>query len=158
MGNVGDMELVSEYASRKCEDAFTTLVSRHLNMVYSVALRQVGNTHHAEEITQAVFVTLARRAGSLSRGTIVSGWLFQTARLTAANFIRSEIRRTRREQQAYMQSRLDESGEDAWQKIEPLLNDAISSLAEKDRDAIVLRFIEGRELKEVAATLGITAD
>jgi hypothetical protein len=57
-----------------------------------------------------------------------------------------------------MQSRLDESGEDAWQKIEPLLNDAISSLAEKDRDAIVLRFIEGRELKEVAATLGITAD
>src|SRR5256885_804278 len=137
MVTMADMDLLQDYASRRSEQAFAALVSRHINMVYSVALRQLGNAHHAEEITQSVFLTLARRAGSLSRGTVLSGWLFQTARLTAANFVRSEIRRTRREQQAYMQSLLDESGQDVWQNIEPLLNDAIASLAEKDRNAIV---------------------
>src|SRR6266850_1853453 len=158
MAMMGDMDLVREYALHKSEESFTALVSRHINLVYSVALRQVGNTHQAEEITQTVFVTLARRAGTLSRGTILSGWLFQTARLTAANFVRTQIRRTRREQEAYMQSRLDESGEDVWQKIGHLLNDAISGLAQKNLDAIVVRFIEGRHLKEVSATLGITGD
>src|SRR6185436_8343248 len=93
MDTMGDLELVREYASRKCEDAFAALVSRHINMVYSVALREVANAHHAEEITQAVFLTLARKAASLRDGTVVSGWLFQTARLTAANFKRSEMRR-----------------------------------------------------------------
>src|SRR5437773_9530666 len=108
MGNIGDMDLVREYASRKCEDAFTTLVSRHINMVYSVALRQVGNAQHAEEITQAVFLTLARKAPSLGQSTVLSGWLFRTARLSAANFQMSEVRRTRREHEALMQSNLKE--------------------------------------------------
>src|SRR5438046_9167280 len=121
MGNIGDMELVREYASRKCEDAFTTLVSRHINMVYSVALRQVGNAAHAEEITQAVFLTLARKAPTLRQSTVVSGWLFQTARLTAANFQRSELRRTRREHEAFMQSNLNEDAADLWREISPLL-------------------------------------
>lgn len=158
MGNVGDMELVREYASRKCEDAFTILVSRHLNMVYSVALRQVENATHAEEITQAVFLTLARKAPSLREGTVLSGWLFQTARLTAANFQRSELRRTRREQEAFMQSSLNEEGGDCWREISPLLNDAIASLGCKERDAVVLRFVEGKNLREVGATLGVTEE
>jgi RNA polymerase sigma factor (sigma-70 family) len=151
-----DLELAREYASRKSEDAFTTLVSRHVDMVYSVALRQVGNAHQAEEITQAVFLTLARKAGSLRNGTILSGWLFQTTRLTAANFMRSEMRRIRREQEAYMESL--EPGESVWREISPKLNDAIGNLNAADRDAIILRFIEGKNLQEVGAALGISEE
>ena len=158
MGNVGDMELVREYASRKCEDSFTTLVSRHVNMVYSVALRQAGNAQQAEEITQAVFLTLARKAPSLRQSTVLSGWLFQTARLTAANFQRSELRRTRREHEAFMQSHLNQESSDCWREISPLLNDAIASLAGKERDAVVLRFIEGKNLREIGASLGVTEE
>src|SRR5437899_2034269 len=158
MGNVVDMELVKEYASGKSEDAFATLVSRHLNMVYSVALRQVGNVQAAEEITQAVFLTLARKAPGLRDSTVLSGWLFQTARLTAANFQRSELRRKRREQELFMESNLNEESAELWREISPLLNDAIANLGDKERDAIMLRFIEGKNLREVGATLGVTEE
>src|SRR5678816_89930 len=93
-----DMELVREYAHSGSEEAFTALVSRHINVVYSVALRRVGNPHHAEEICQAVFVILAKKAGTLPQRTVLSGWLYETARLTAANYLRGEIRRGHREQ------------------------------------------------------------
>src|SRR3974377_719479 len=93
-----DMELLREYARRHSEQAFSTLVSRHIDLVYSAALRHVGNHHQAEEVTQAVFVILARKAASLRSGTILPGWLFRTARLTAANYVRTEMRRVRREQ------------------------------------------------------------
>ena len=146
-----DMELLQEYASRGSEEAFATLVSRHIDMVYSVALRLVGNLHNAQEITQAVFIILARKSRALRRETIISGWLFQTARLTAANFLRSETRRTHREQGAYMEPNLHEGGDSAWKQIAPFLNDAIASLDEKDRNAIVLRYIKGMSLKEVGA-------
>src|SRR5215471_9938232 len=100
----GDMELVQEYGSSGSEEAFTALVSRHINLVYSVALRGVGNPHQAEEICQAVFIILARKARRLPQGTVLSGWLYTTARLTAANYRRGETRRSQREQEAQMQS------------------------------------------------------
>src|SRR5690348_14312184 len=82
-----DMELLQDYALRNSEDAFAALVSRYVNLVYSVGLRQTGNAQHAEEITQAVFLILARKARGLRRETVISSWLFQTARLTAANLL-----------------------------------------------------------------------
>src|SRR5207249_3644831 len=103
MMTVDDIELLRRYAKLKSEEAFAALVSRHINMVYSVALRNVGNAHQAEEITQAVFIILAKKSASLRQGTILSGWLYQTARLTAANYWKTEIRRTHREQEAHMQ-------------------------------------------------------
>jgi RNA polymerase sigma factor (sigma-70 family) len=109
MQAMDDIELLREYSLRHSEEAFATLVSRHIDLVYSVALRHVGKHHQAEEITQAVFVILARKARSLGPGTILPGWLFRTARLTAANYVRTEIRRTRREQEAYMQSNLNDT-------------------------------------------------
>ena len=152
-----DMELLREYAGGGREEAFTTLVARHISMVHSVALRHVRDPHQAEEITQAVFVILARKAGALPGGTILSGWLFHTARLTAANFVRTEIRRARREQEAYMQSRMRENQpNDPWGQMAPLLDEAIASLNETDRNAIVLRFMEGRDFKEIGAALGAT--
>jgi RNA polymerase sigma factor (sigma-70 family) len=150
-----DIALLREFAGQNSEEAFAELVARHVGLVHSAALRQTGNPHAAEEITQAVFIILARKAGSLSDKVVLSGWLYQTARLTAANYLRAEIRRARREQEAHMQSIVNETaGEtETWQHIAPLLEAAMGSLSDADRNAIVLRYFENRGMDEIAATL-----
>lgn len=153
-----DSVLLRQYAENHSDAAFTALVERHLNLVYSVALRQTGDPHDAREIAQAVFIILARKAGSLRHDKALSSWLFQTTRLAANNFIRSGIRRLRREQEAYMQSLLNEPTDDNWRRIAPVLDAAVGTLAEKDRRAILLRFYEGRNLLEVGAVLGASED
>src|ERR1039457_5481733 len=102
MPELNDIALLKQFAEGDSEPAFAELVSRHLNLVYSSALRSVRNTHAAQEISQAVFIILTRKAKSLGEKTILSGWLYQTTRLTAANYLRTEIRRQRREQEAFM--------------------------------------------------------
>jgi len=149
-----DMDLVRQYARCKSEEAFATLTSRHVNLVYSVALRQVHDAHLAEEITQTVFIILARKAGSLSSKTVVSGWLCRTARYASARALLIQRRRQNREQEAYMQSLLNETEPDAWTQIAPLLDKAMAQLGEKDQDAVVLRYFEGRSFKDVSAALG----
>src|ERR1035438_7444670 len=126
MPELDDIALLKEYAEIGSEAAFTALVERHVNLVYSAALRSVGNPHAAQEIAQVVFIILARKAKSLGGKTVLSGWLYQTARLTAANYLRGEIRRQHREQEAFMQSTLNESESEAWRQIAPILDDAIS--------------------------------
>jgi uncharacterized protein (TIGR03435 family) len=160
MMTVDDIELVRRYAQDNSEEAFATLVSRYINMVYSIALRHVHNSHQAEEITQAVFIILARKSRSIRPGTILSGWLYQTARLTAANYLRTEIRRSHREQEALMQSISNEPQPrlDAWQQIAPLLDNAMADLSERDRNAIVLRFFNAKNFKEVGVALGTSED
>jgi RNA polymerase sigma factor (sigma-70 family) len=153
-----DNELLAEYLKNDSEEAFATLVARHVNKVYSVAIRHVGNPHHAEEITQAVFIILLKKARALHKDTILSGWLYHTARLTAVTFLRSEIRRSRREQEAQMETLLNQSDENAWQQLAPLLDDAIAKLGTTDRNAIVLRFFDGKSMREVGAGLGISED
>ena len=153
MTELDDHELLAEFARNESEAAFAALAARYVNLVYSAALRFTGNAHHAEEITQAVFIILARKAGGLRRGTVLSGWLYQTARLTAANFVKGEIRRQRREQEAYMQSTLNEPDAAAWEQIAPLLDEAMGRLGETDRNAIVLRFFENKTVQEVGAKL-----
>ena len=153
-----DMELLRQYAEEGSEPAFAELAKRHVNLVYSTALRHVSRSHAAEEITQAVFVVLARKAKSLRRSIVLSGWLYHAVRLTAANFQRSEIQRIRREQEAYMQSSVNETEDDTWTQIRPLLDTAMAGLSEKDRNAIVLRFFEGRNLRDVGVALGATEE
>src|SRR5580698_3550240 len=104
-----DNALLAEYVEHDSQEAFAAMVTRHVNKVYSVALRHTRNPHTAEEITQAVFVILARKSRHLARRVILSGWLYQTTRLTAVTLIRGEIRRARREQEAYMQTALNEN-------------------------------------------------
>src|ERR1035441_10632287 len=117
MSELDDPQLLAEFARENSEAAFAALMQHHVNLVYSAALRSTGNAHAAEEISQAVFIILARKAKNLSAKIILSGWLYQTTRLTAANFLRGEIRRQQSEQEAYMQSTMNEPDADAWPQI-----------------------------------------
>ena len=156
MPELNDHELLAEFARTGSETAFAAIAARHVNLVYSAALRFAGNPHHAEEITQAVFIILARKAVQLSPRTVLSGWLYQTARLMAANFVKGEIRRQRREQEAYMQSTLTDPEPAAWEQIAPLLDEAMGRLGETDRNAVVLRFFENKTAAEVGVALKLT--
>ncbi|HTR41933.1 MAG TPA: TIGR03435 family protein [Pseudomonadales bacterium] len=154
MLETNDMELLGNYAHNGSEAAFAELVQRHIALVHSAALRQVGIAAQAEEITQAVFIILARKAGSLRPGTILEGWLYETTRLTSLSFLRGERRRQFREQEAYMQSTLHESTENsAWEDLSPLLDEAMARLGKKDRDAVILRYFKEKSVREVAGAM-----
>jgi DNA-directed RNA polymerase specialized sigma24 family protein len=128
MQELDDIALLRQYTEQNSEEAFATLVSRHVNKVYSVALRHTRNPHQAEEITQAVFVILATKSRRLGKAVVLSGWLYQTARLTAVTFIRGEIRRARREQDAHMQTFLNETESDVWPQIAPRIATRLCSV------------------------------
>ena len=157
MHDATDMDLLRQYAAGNADPAFAELVSRHINLVYSAALRKTGNPHAAEEITQAVFIILAQKVGRIPDQTILPGWLYQTARLAAASFLKREGRRVRREQEAYMQTELHAATPDeTWQQLAPLLDDAMGQLGEIDRAAVVLRFFGGKSFAEVGRAAGVS--
>jgi RNA polymerase sigma factor (sigma-70 family) len=156
MDHVTDSELLARFADKDCEEAFRTLVQRHMNLVYSTALRCTGNPAAAEEITQAVFIILSRKAGSLGKKTVLPGWLYQTARLTAANWQRAESRRIHREQEAYLLSAPGHNPAEAnWLELSPLLDGAMGSLGTAERDALVMRYFNNKTFVEVGESLGI---
>ena len=156
MAHHTDHELLAEFVKNGSESAFSALVARYVNLVYSTALRHTNNPHHAEEITQAVYILLARKAGSISSKVVLSGWLYQAARLTAANHRRDNQRRQQREQQAIMESALNVPADEPWKLIAPILDEAMSALGVTDRDAVLLRYFENKPLAEVGAALGVS--
>jgi RNA polymerase sigma factor (sigma-70 family) len=159
MDPLDDMALLREYAARASEAAFETLVSRRLNFVYSAALRQVRDPQLAAEITQAVFIILARKAGRISDRTILSGWLFKTTRFAARAELRNAALRRKREQEAQMQSEIQSpTPNPLWEQMSPLLDEALAALGETDRQAVLLRLFENKSLAEVGARLGTGED
>jgi uncharacterized protein (TIGR03435 family) len=156
MANSTDQELLAVFVKNGSESAFSALVAKYVNLVYSTALRHTNNPHHAEEITQAVFILLARKAGSISSKAVLSGWLYQAARLTAANYRRDNQRRQQREQKALMESALNVPADEPWKLIAPVLDEAMNALGITDRDAVLLRFFENKPLAEVGAALGVS--
>ncbi len=154
-----DIALLREYASGNSEAAFETLVSRHARFVYSAALRQVRDPHLAEEVTQAVFIILAKKAARIGGQTVLSGWLFRTTRYTAMAQMRTVARRRQHEQEALMEAENSANTPDpVWEQISPLLDPALATLREKDRQAVLLRFFEQRSLAEVGSSLNATED
>jgi RNA polymerase sigma factor (sigma-70 family) len=148
-----DWALLRRYAESGCEEAFATLVARHIHYAYSVARRECGTAHQADEVTQAAFIILARKAGSLAPGTILSGWLFRTIRFVARNARRAEHRRRLHEEEVAHMSAHEPDGESNWEQIAPLLNDALAALNRTDRDTITLRFFEKKSHAEIATAL-----
>ena len=153
MRECADSELLRQYVCEDSEPAFAVLVERNLNLVYSAALRKTGNPEAAKEVAQAVFIILARKAHRLREGVLLSGWLYQAARLTAENLLRADRRRVRREQEAFMQSPAMGGESEAWPEIRSLLEDAMGTLGANDRNAILLRFFEGKSFQEIGTAL-----
>jgi RNA polymerase sigma factor (sigma-70 family) len=155
-----DAQLLARYATERDEAAFAELVQRHLNHVYSTALRLVGGDGHlAEDVAQGVFTELAGKAGSLCDRLVLSGWLHTTTRFMAAKVVRSEQRRRQREQTALpMPSNSTASSEPDWDQVRALLDESIGELSDPDRDALMLRYFEKKPLAEVGAVLGVSED
>lgn len=152
-----DTELLRQYALERSESAFTELVRQHVNLVYSAALREnYGDAAEAEDLTQAVFTELAHKAPQLLHHPSLPGWLYTSVRHVAANQRRSNTRRRQREQSSMNDLPSPETPEATWSQIRPLLDDAMHDLNETDRAAVVQRFFEGQNLKDIGQSLGLS--
>jgi RNA polymerase sigma factor (sigma-70 family) len=153
-----DTELLRQYVERGEEQAFAELVRRHVNLVYSAALRQLnGDAHLAADATQLVFGDLARKAGTLMQHRVLAGWLYTSTRFAAAKLVRTERRRLARETEAQLMQTLDQdcSPQVDWVRVRPVLDAAMGELNDADREAILLRFFEGSDYAGVAARLSL---
>jgi RNA polymerase sigma factor (sigma-70 family) len=151
-----DSQLLGRYLREKSQEAFAELVRRHLDLVYSAALRQVRSPQLAEEISQSVFTDLARDAHKLKPDTVLTAWLYQVACRTAIDVVRRESRRQARERLAAEMAAMNTASD--WSQIEPLLDEAMETLDETDRTAILLRYFDNKSLREVGQALGTSDD
>ena len=154
-----DGQLLQQYTRERSESAFGELVTRHIDLVYSVALRVAGgDSHLAQDVTQTVFLDLARKPGSVPRDAVLAGWLHRHAWFTAAKMVRTERRRQIREQTAMEMRALDDNTGSPWELIAPHLDEGLNQLSASDRDAIVLRFFKRQDFRVIGAALGVSED
>jgi RNA polymerase sigma factor (sigma-70 family) len=156
-----DAALLRRFADEHDHAAFAELVRRHLDAVYSSALRRVSSdTHLAQDVTQQVFVALARRARVAALHPALTAWLFVATRHVAANAVRTERRRKAREQLAATMpdSTPDRAASVDWSRLAPLLDGELDRLPEHDRTALLLRFLDNRRYADIANALSLTED
>jgi RNA polymerase sigma factor (sigma-70 family) len=155
-----DFELLQRFTRDGEQSAFTDLVRRHLDLVFATALRKVEDTGVAQEVAQNVFAVLARKAWQFAPDDSLPAWLHKAALLESKSWLRGELGRRRREQTAAELRTTMQTPEEqpAFQALLPLLDEALLSLREKDRTALLLRFYESQSLREVGAAFGVTED
>ncbi len=159
MTDATDPQLLRKYAESRSEAAFGELVRRHVDFVYSAALRMVCDSHLAEDVTQEVFLAFARNAAQLTDRQVLSGWLHRTAQNIAAQTVRTiERRRAREHEVAAMNELLSSNPDVVWDHIAPHLDEALAELGDADRDALLLRYFERKSAREMAQMLGTTED
>ncbi|HEX5324283.1 MAG TPA: sigma-70 family RNA polymerase sigma factor [Capsulimonadaceae bacterium] len=152
-----DWLLLRQYVEEGSNRAFDEIVARYGKLVYSASLREAGDPELAQDVFQTVFIILARKAPRLKRGVVLSGWLYRTARLASREVIREEMRRTAREEKAAAMNEAQRLEADAaWQKVDPILPDALDTLSERDRNLILLRFFQEMSLREAGEELGLS--
>jgi RNA polymerase sigma factor (sigma-70 family) len=161
-----DWQLLRDYAIRGDQRAFGELVHRHTNMVMAAAVRQVRDRHLAEDVAQAVFMILARKAASLAPGTIISAWLLTAVRYASANALRMRTRRLLHERKAGEAMRMfrnewtarSPSQQAEWSDVSPVLDEAMGRLRRSDREALSLRFFEQRSIRDVGRVMGVNEE
>src|SRR6266542_4314072 len=147
---MNDQRLLREYLDEGSERAFQSLVQRHVDLVYSTAVRRLGDAGLAEEVTQNVFVALARKAPFLSRDVAIAAWLHRTTLLEARHRLRGELRRKRREETAIAMSTTLREEDSLLKSLSPVLDEALMELREKERHAVLLRFFDPKRLADFA--------
>ncbi len=151
-----DHELLRRFAEEGAQEAFTELVRRKVDLVYAAAMRQTGgDAHLAGDVTQAVFVALARQAQGLKRHPVLTGWFFTTTRFFALDAQRRQRRWQRREREAHTMTTNGHEAEPAWAELRPVIDEALNELGERDRVALLLRFFERRSLADVGRSIGL---
>jgi RNA polymerase sigma factor (sigma-70 family) len=156
--NMDDAKLLQEFVECRSETAFAELVARHINLVYSTALRMVQDTALAKDVAQLVFIQLARKAPTIRSGQALPGWLYRVTRCQAANALRDDHTRRQRETEAMNMTQTDAGSSMAWESIAPHLEEAMNTLSTADQNAVVLRFFQGRSWREVAGALALRED
>src|SRR5687767_3356791 len=170
-----DSTLLREFCATRDESAFAALVRRHVDLVYSAARRQVRDDAMAQDVTQQVFVLLAEKARTIRDGEAVAGWLLATTRYVALNSMRSEARRRHHEREAAVMQQKGKAESSAgggggaigggaaasgpaWTQVAPMLDEVVAKLKREDRDALALRYFQGRSVADVAAAMGVSHD
>src|SRR6476619_6256789 len=140
-----DAELLRRYAEEHSESAFAELIQRNVDVVYSAALRVLnGDLHRAQDVTQQVFAELARQARRLAKHPALVGWLYTTTRKMALRVVRTDQRRNTREREATMMNEPSNAAEPDWDRMQPMIEEAMHELGERDRIAVLMRFFQGK--------------
>lgn len=153
-----DRDLLRDYVLNGSQPAFAALVARHIDLVFAAARRLVGESHLAKDVTQMVFIHLAQRAATVRDGNALPGWLYRVTCSMAANVLRAEHRRREGEREAVNLGEFETDASAAWAAVEPLLDEAMRRLSSAEQDAVVLRYFEGKNLREVGVALGLSDD